>query len=198
MKHDIPEQVSQAFKECGVSSSDALWDCHGTWVIKHKALEKIAAYKGVVFDSPVIIESESKDRIVAMLVTGNLDSVKEWSIGESSPSNTTNKYPYAMAEKRGKDRVILKLLGLHGDFYSEEEADDFKENLKKQPKIENELYNKTPTQQRNEEIKYAFGEIEKSKESGNMKRANDAWDWAEKNDYKQVQDKYVSLFGFRN
>ena len=78
MKHDIPEQVSQAFKECGVSSSDALWDCHGTWVIKHKALEKIAAYKGVVFDSPVIIESESKDRIVAMLVTGNLDSVKEW------------------------------------------------------------------------------------------------------------------------
>ena len=31
-----------------------------------------------------------------------------------------------------------------------------------------------------------------------MKRANDAWDWAEKNDYKQVQDKYVSLFGFRN
>ena len=31
-----------------------------------------------------------------------------------------------MAEKRAKDRVILKLVGLHGDVYSEEEADDFK------------------------------------------------------------------------
>jgi hypothetical protein len=32
-----------------------------------------------------------------------------------------------MAEKRGKDRVIIRLLNLHGEgFYSEEEADDFK------------------------------------------------------------------------
>jgi hypothetical protein len=31
-----------------------------------------------------------------------------------------------MAEKRAKDRVILKLLAVHGDIYSEEEADDFK------------------------------------------------------------------------
>ena len=50
----------------------------------------------------------------------------EWSIGEAAPYNTTNKYPYAMAEKRAKDRVILKLVGLHGDVYSEEEADEFK------------------------------------------------------------------------
>ena len=32
-----------------------------------------------------------------------------------------------MAEKRAKDRVILKLAGIHGDAYSEEESDDFKE-----------------------------------------------------------------------
>ncbi len=30
------------------------------------------------------------------------------------------------AEKRAKDRVILKLLNIHGVLYSEEEADDFK------------------------------------------------------------------------
>jgi transcription initiation factor IIF auxiliary subunit len=36
-----------------------------------------------------------------------------------------------MAEKRAKDRVILKLVGLHGDVYSEEEADDFKDTQKK-------------------------------------------------------------------
>ena len=33
----------------------------------------------------------------------------------------------AMAEKRSRDRVILKLLSLHGALYSEDEADDFKE-----------------------------------------------------------------------
>mgnify|MGYP003654039403 FL=1 len=32
-----------------------------------------------------------------------------------------------MAEKRAKDRVILKLVGLHGDVYAEDEADSFKE-----------------------------------------------------------------------
>jgi hypothetical protein len=32
-----------------------------------------------------------------------------------------------MAEKRAKDRVILKLLGIAGDMYSEEEADEFKQ-----------------------------------------------------------------------
>ena len=34
---------------------------------------------------------------------------------------------YAMAEKRAKDRVILKLLELHGLVYSEEEADEFRQ-----------------------------------------------------------------------
>jgi hypothetical protein len=32
-----------------------------------------------------------------------------------------------MAEKRAKDRVILKLVELHGLVYSEEEADEFKD-----------------------------------------------------------------------
>jgi hypothetical protein len=33
-----------------------------------------------------------------------------------------------MAEKRAKDRVILKLIELHGFVYSEEEADEFKQS----------------------------------------------------------------------
>jgi hypothetical protein len=35
-----------------------------------------------------------------------------------------------MAEKRAKDRVILKLLNAHAMLYSEDEADDFKEQNK--------------------------------------------------------------------
>lgn len=37
-----------------------------------------------------------------------------------------------MAEKRGKDRVILKLIGLHGVVYSEEEADEMRDDIKRQ------------------------------------------------------------------
>ena len=56
-----------------------------------------------------------------MSVQGYIDDGKgkntAWSIGEVSPQNTSNKYIYAMAEKRAIDRVILKLLGVHGDFF---------------------------------------------------------------------------------
>ena len=41
-----------------------------------------------------------------------------------------------MAEKRAVDRVILKLLGVHGDMYSEEEAEDFKTNNAKVVSVE--------------------------------------------------------------
>jgi len=43
-----------------------------------------------------------------------------------------------MAEKRAKDRVILKLLGVAGDMYSEEEADEFK-RLNEQQETELEI-----------------------------------------------------------
>jgi hypothetical protein len=67
-------------------------------------------------------------KMVVMVVTGRLGDKVEWSFGEAAPYNNKNSYPYAMAEKRAKDRVILKLVGLHGDAYSEDEADDFKES----------------------------------------------------------------------
>ena len=67
----------------------------------------------------------AKEAVV--LVTGHMGDKSEWSIGEAAPYNNKNSYPFAMAEKRAKDRVILKLVGLHGDVYSEDEADAFKE-----------------------------------------------------------------------
>ena len=48
-------------------------------------------------------------------------------------------YPYAMAEKRAKDRVILKLLDIHGEVYSQEEADDFDDNRSELAKIQERL-----------------------------------------------------------
>ncbi len=131
MKRDIPEKVTETLKDIGMNVSTAGWDCHGTFVLLHKALEKVAVKNKITFDKPEILECNSERRIASLIVTGHMGDKSEWSIGEASPSNNKNSYPYAMAEKRAKDRVILKLLGLHGDVYAEDEADSFKEERPK-------------------------------------------------------------------
>jgi len=119
---------------------EQVWDVQGTNVIKHAALERIAHKAGITFDAPQILEANGPAKCVAICVFGHMvvpgkPEAVEWSIGESGPHNTKDvtkqgkpmaTYPYAMAEKRAKDRVILKLIGLHGMVYSEDEADEFK------------------------------------------------------------------------
>lgn len=117
-----------AFMEAHSIDSDEIWQVHGTsWVIKHKALERAGAIAGIRFAMPQVIENDSANGIVSICVEAKLNDRVEWSIGEASPKNNKNAYPYAMAEKRAKDRVILKLLNTHGFLYSEAEADEFAE-----------------------------------------------------------------------
>ena len=125
---DIPQPVIDVLKEIGETAKTSTWDCHGTRVILHKALEKIAAKKGITFDAPVHLVTDPANKQVAIQVTGRLGDMEAWSIGEVAPNNCKNAYPFAMAEKRAKDRVILKLAGLHGYVYAEDGADDFKES----------------------------------------------------------------------
>jgi hypothetical protein len=138
-KSNIPRKVIDIIEELQMTRDETLWDCHGTWVMYHKALEKIAAHKGVTFDEPKIIHSDVASKSVVVLVTGRMEKRSEWSFGEATPANNKNAYPFAMSEKRAKDRVILKLVGLHGDVYSDTEIDkqaqdDIKERADKKPK----------------------------------------------------------------
>lgn len=96
------------------------------WVCKHSALELVAVKANIEWSPPQVIEADTAAGIAVIAVTGLMGSRGEWSTGEASPKNNKNAYPWAMAEKRAKDRVILKLVGLHGLVYSEDEADDFK------------------------------------------------------------------------
>ena len=125
-KNNVPKLVGDVLKDIGETAATAGWDCHGTFVLLHKALERVAAHKNITFDPPTIVESDINSKNVVIVVTGHLGEKSEWSFGEAAPYNNKNAYPFAMAEKRAKDRVILKLVGLHGYAYSEEEADDFK------------------------------------------------------------------------
>lgn len=133
----IKPELKQILDKYGINQNDKsqLWDCHGTLVLYHKAYEIIAAKENIVFDAPVVIEGNAKDKIVSLLVTGRMGDRSEWSFGEASSANLKSTYPYAMAEKRAKDRVIAKLVGLAQYVYSEDEADDFK-NAKPAPEPE--------------------------------------------------------------
>jgi hypothetical protein len=123
-----PSKQLLAFMEKYGVDPDEVWEVRtgGAWAIKHSALERVAGEQKIKFDVPQFAEKDGANKIVAMLIVGHMGDKTEWSVGEASPSNNKNSYPYAMAEKRGKDRVILKLLNRPGDVYSEEEADDFK------------------------------------------------------------------------
>jgi hypothetical protein len=144
--------VRDLFKRADVSlSQNDVWAIQGTPVVKHKALERLAAAMKIRFSAPTILRAERDEAVI--LVVGQIvvaetnrylvppggvvqtdppTTLSEWSIGEALVNvnyRVTGKmaaYVYAMAEKRGKDRVILKLAGLQG-VYSEDEADDFKE-----------------------------------------------------------------------
>ena len=125
-KRQIPQHLKDLIKAVGMSEQEATWDCHGTPVIYHDALERIASHIGIQFEKPDVIKNNVEEGFVAMCVTGTDGDKIEWSIGEASPSNSKNSYPFAMSEKRAKDRVILKLIGASGFVYSEEEAESFK------------------------------------------------------------------------
>lgn len=124
MAINVPKPVLDMLDQVGMTQKQAMWNCHGTWVMYHKSLEKLAAYKKLTFDKPELIHQDLTKKEVVLLVTGHCDGVSEWSYGEATPLNNKNAYPFAMAEKRAKDRVVLKLLGFHGDIYSDAEIDN--------------------------------------------------------------------------
>ena len=106
--------------------SDEIWEVHGTtWVVKHKALERVAVEVGIVWLRPEVITCDLANKIAVICAYGKIGDREEWSFGEASPANNKNSYPMAMAEKRARDRVILKLLVSHGALYSESEAEEF-------------------------------------------------------------------------
>jgi hypothetical protein len=121
-----PSKQVLSFMEHYNVASDEIWEVHGsTWVVKHKALERVAAENGIVFEPPQLKVCDLEKGMVVVLVSGKMGERVMHSFGEATPKNCKNAYVVAMAEKRAVDRVILKLLAAHGDLYSESEADEF-------------------------------------------------------------------------
>lgn len=138
MTKKLDPMIKDAFTNLGFSDAeiiDGCWDLTRNgkivaWLATHKFLERVAAKACIDFGLPTVFNCTEKE--VAVCVEGrSKDGATAWSIGEASVTNCPNPYRWAMAEKRAKDRVILKLLGIAGYMYSEEEADEFKETIAK-------------------------------------------------------------------
>jgi hypothetical protein len=157
------KKISDVLAKFGEPMAGSVWRVQGTAVIYHKTLERIAAQAQIVFDEPKIIRAERDEAVIQ--VTGRMGERVEWSIGEAligvnyRVSGKQAAYVYAMAEKRAKDRVILKLIELHGYVYSEEEADEFKQGRPgfADPHVELE---KTEPQKGRVEAAVADGKVE--------------------------------------
>ena len=136
-------EIRQIFADNGVPLvRDDVWQVQSATVVKHKALERLAVALKIRWSEPKILRAERDEAVI--LVTGAIGDHMEWSIGEAlivtpngvggnyKVSGKQASYVFAMSEKRGKDRVILKLAGI--DAYSEEESDDFRERPKRDAK----------------------------------------------------------------
>jgi len=81
-------------------------------IITHNACEKIAEMVNIVIQEPQWL-SRGRNGVWAVQVMGwkrLQPEHKIWTTGESSPDNCKTDYPVAIAEKRAKDRLILKLV----------------------------------------------------------------------------------------
>ena len=97
----------------------------GKWIITHDACEKIASMEGIVLKNWNTLNSERD--FCRFLITMAKGDKEIASIGEASKENCQSKYYGSMAEKRGVDRCILKLINAYEyGIYSDSEADTFK------------------------------------------------------------------------
>jgi len=119
---------------------DDFWTLRGNKIISFDGVIKIIEAEDVRFEMSDNLDQSPGVAIkvrayVEPSEMNELDRViEEITFGEANDTNCKNQYFWAMAEKRGKARATLKLLGLYGKnaFYSDVEADEW---TKKSPTV---------------------------------------------------------------
>ncbi len=120
----IDPVVEKVLAELKFNPKDCLWEKHSAVCMKHRYIEIAGQHKGVIINELSEVEKDSSNGVVSIKCTASLGKAKVITYGEASPKNNKNAYPYAMAEKRAIDRAILKLIGIHGFVYSDDEVSE--------------------------------------------------------------------------
>ena len=101
----------------------------GQWILTHDAIEKIATLENIKLKSRIVDNSEV-DLVRYWITMRNDKADGVSSIGEADRKNCMSQYLGCMAEKRGIDRCVLKLINAYEyGIASEVEAEDFKKPI---------------------------------------------------------------------
>jgi len=100
------------------------------WIITHVGCTIIAEKENIEFSRPEYVKNEPGE--IVMYGTGTMQDKEGneksvWTHGEVNRKNCFISYPYAIAEKRLKDRLTLMLISIYGEVYSEIEKDEFEQ-----------------------------------------------------------------------
>lgn len=148
-KEDIPVFQTPKFRETRKKAIEVIesgkYDLTDGdfWILMNETKNGKMAYTGLItsHNACLKINDALQDRFRPECVTVDKDGYNGslvysyccpeqglYEVGEASPDNCKNAYPYAMAYKRLFDRVVLKLSRLaYSGVYSEAEADEFRE-----------------------------------------------------------------------
>lgn len=128
-KLEFIKQIYETYNLIG--DEDIFKLTHGnkvTPIVTKTGIQKIAAQEQFKYDfTDVLISSEYC--AVKCTITDKNGLFLSCSYGSAEKANVRNsaKYYLEMAEKRAKARAVLIAIGAHGYLYSEDEADEFKQ-----------------------------------------------------------------------
>ena len=119
------EKLNALYKKYNLTKDDYFKHKFYT-IITRSGIDKIQAQAGIHID--YVLEYNSLDnKCIIIKAVARMEDLEIQTFGEASPSNTTNSYPVAMAEKRAMSRAVLKLTGFYElQVFGEDEADEFK------------------------------------------------------------------------
>ena len=122
MPPKIDESTLKLLKKHKLTKEDVWFMSHAKkYAITHKSMEKIQVREKIQITDLELSFIDLGLGACVVKCTAIKDKLKVITFGECNKKNNHNAYPVAMAEKRSIDRAILKLAGMHGDFYSEDE-----------------------------------------------------------------------------
>tara|TARA_R100001530_G_C4205695_1_gene125971 strand:- start:55 stop:450 length:396 start_codon:yes stop_codon:yes gene_type:complete len=102
----------------------------GMWILTHDAIEKIMSQENIEVTEWDTLNSEHdlvRFKITMSMPLGSGDVKTVTTIGEADRNNCRTQYLGCIAEKRGIDRGVLKIINAYEySVFSEIESDDFK------------------------------------------------------------------------
>lgn len=118
------DMLVKLYKKYNLTPKDIFKSPLGFTIITRSGIDKIQAVAEIEITYSLEKVSDDNKYVVIKAIGNTKDKFIE-TYGESSPQNTRNQYPIAMAEKRAMSRCVLKLTGFYElGVYGEDEVNE--------------------------------------------------------------------------